>query len=97
MIPDETKNLIDIIKSRVYLSGIALNAIKVKSSSILLSFSKDIINSDQTMREKIINFFTQRPKIYKINPDYSINCSFKDKITINTLLEFSKYLSNQLK
>ncbi|MFT6633653.1 MAG: transcription-repair coupling factor (superfamily II helicase) [Bacteriovoracaceae bacterium] len=95
--PTEVENLINIIKSRVFFKNLALKSIRVKTSSIQLAFNQQTIENDKQLQEKVINFFMQRPKIYKINPDYSINCLFKDKITVNTLLEFAQYISEQLK
>jgi transcription-repair coupling factor (superfamily II helicase) len=95
--PIEVENLINIIKSRVYFKNLALKSIRAKTSSIQLAFDQQTIENDKQLQEKVINFFMQRPKIYKINPDYSINCLFKDKISVNTLLEFAQYISEQLK
>ena len=83
-LPEELKNLMAIIHSRILLSQLALTSIKVRTNSIVLFFDQELINSDTELQEKIIGFFTQRPKIYKINPDYSIICSFKDKISIES-------------
>ncbi len=95
-LPLELLNLSNIIKSRVILSGICLKSIRVKSKSILLQFDRQKLDSDHITRDKVINLFSQRPKIYKLNPDYSINCNFKDTILIDTLLEFSTYISAEL-
>ena len=38
-----------------------------------------------------------RPKIYKINPDFSIICKFKDKIDLDILFEFAKHIAEQIK
>lgn len=97
LIPEEVVNLTNIIDARIILNNLALKSIKVKTTSILLSFDKELIQNDQALQDKVINFFTQRPKIYKINPDYSINCSFKDKISVTTLLDFAQFLAEQLK
>jgi len=95
-LPQETENLIYVIKSRLLLSNVGVIFVKTGSFSIQLKFSKELIEENEDLRNKIINLFTQRPKIYKINPDYSINCKFKDKVLISTLLEFSNYLNEQL-
>ncbi len=94
--PEEVLNLINIIKCRIYISNLGLKSVKVKTNYIILGFDKSLIESDQSLQNKIVNFFMQRPKIYKINPDYSINCFFKDKISINTLIDYSMYLNEHL-
>ncbi len=94
-LPDEVQNLLYVIKARLNLSGLGISAVKVKSQSILLSFASDFLDQNTQLKDKIINFFMQRPKIYKINPDYSINCQFKDKINVMTFLDFTKHISDQ--
>lgn len=96
-LPDEVTNLLTIIRARLSFSTVGMANVKVKSSSIILQFDQEQINQDTALQNKIVNFFTKRPKIYKINPDYSINCSFKDKIKADTLLEFAGYIAEQLK
>ncbi len=96
-IPSELQNLIYLIQCRISLSNLGLKSIKVKTQSVILWFDHDILDSNKALRDKILNFFMQRPKIYKINADYSINCLFKDKININTLIEFSAHIAENLK
>jgi transcription-repair coupling factor (superfamily II helicase) len=95
-LPEQILNLEKILHSRVNLQDLAINSVKTKASSIVLSFDTDILASEPELRDKILGFFMERPKIYKINPDYSINCIFKDKIDINTLVDFTEFLQNRL-
>ena len=94
--PQELLNLLTIIKSRHYLKRLAIEHVRVSGKTIALKFNKQEIENDNDLRNKVINLFTQRPKIYKINPDYSINCKFKDKVLLDDLFEFSHYLNENL-
>lgn len=94
-LPEELLNLVLVMKSKIILIDLGVEAVKVQSKTVTLKFSHVLVDADTQLRDKIISFFTQRPKIYKINPDYSINCLFKDKITVNDYYEFVKYLKSQ--
>jgi transcription-repair coupling factor (superfamily II helicase) len=94
--PIEFQNLIKIMQSKIYLQNYAIQNIKVKSSSIDFKFDKSLITSDKKLQETVLSFFMQRPKVYKLNPDFSINCKFKDKITIDTFLDFAKHIAEQI-
>lgn len=96
-LPNETQNLFTLIHSRILLNGLGINNLRVKTKTITLAFDKETITKNQVLQSNIIGFFTQRPKIYKINPDFSIICNFKDKITIDTLFEFAKHIAEQIK
>jgi transcription-repair coupling factor (superfamily II helicase) len=94
--PIEFKNLIKIMQSKIYLQNYAIQNIKVKSSTIDLKFDKSLITSDKKLQDTVLSFFMQRPKVYKLNPDFSINCKFKDKITIDMFLDFAKHIAEQI-
>lgn len=95
-IPDDLNNLFIILESRIILSKLGIDTIKVAKETITLKFNQEILNSEEKLRNNVLNFFMQRPKVYKINPDYSIQCRFKETITKSTLLEFSKYIAEQI-
>ena len=94
--PSELKNLYSVIKAKIFLKNIGLSSIKVKSKSIVLTFNPDFLNKNIAIRDKVLGFFTLRPKIYKLNPDYSIICNFKDTISIETFLDFSVHIAKEL-
>lgn len=89
-------NLCTILKSKIYIQHLGLVSVKVKSKTIDLIFDQQKVTSDPELQSKIVKFFTARPKIYKINPDFSINCHFKDKISQDTLLDFAKHIAQQI-
>lgn len=94
---EETLNLLAILKSKINLGELGINNVKILEKKIIIKFNEELINSNEELRDNIIQFFTQRPKIYKINPDYSINCVFKDKIDREVLYEFTSHLVTNLK
>ena len=96
-LPIEVLTLIYIIRSKISLRRLGVELIKTGQKNILIKFNENFINEKPGFRDKVINLFTQRPKIYKINPDYSINCIFKDKINIEEYNQFISFLDEKLK
>lgn len=94
--PEKVKNLYTILKSKISVINLGLTSIKVQSKSIVLNFNKEELETDEYLRNKVVSFFMQRPKVYKFSPNYSVNCSFKEKITPETLLEFTNYIAQQI-
>lgn len=94
--PESVRNLNTILKSRIFFRNLGLNSIKVQSKTITLNFNKEELDQDDVLRNKVVNLFMQRPKIYKIKPNYSVVCSFKEQIIPETLLDFAKYIAEQL-
>ena len=94
--PIEANNLYTILRSRINIQFLALKNIKASSKSIILSFDQDELNTDEYLRNKVVSFFMERPKVYKLNPNFSVNCSFKDEVTPETLLEFTNYIAQQI-
>ena len=96
-IPSEIKNLILLLKIRIYLQGIGIIKISIKTHSVVIYFDNKFIESNEEIQSSILNFFTQRPKIYKINPDFSIICNFKDRIELLDVFSFAKNIAEQIK
>tara|TARA_Y100000780_G_scaffold232593_1_gene268162 strand:- start:17925 stop:21395 length:3471 start_codon:yes stop_codon:yes gene_type:complete len=94
--PQSLSNLILILESRIHLSRISLKSVKVGKKIITLGFNKDELEQKGQLRDKVIAFFMERPKIYKINPDFSVQCKFAEIVEPSTLLEFSKHIAQQI-
>lgn len=94
--PEKVKNLYAVLRARIYLQNIGLTSVKVQSKTIILNFNKEELDNDEYLRNLVLNFFMKRPKVYKLSPNYSVNCKFNDTISIETLLEFAKYIAEQI-
>jgi transcription-repair coupling factor (superfamily II helicase) len=94
--PDKVKNLYTILRSRITVLNLGLISIKVQSKSIILNFNKEELEADEFLCNKVVSFFMQRPKVYKFSPNFSVNCSFKEKISPEILLEFTNYIAQQI-
>lgn len=96
ILPQPLHNLFIILEARLHLSTLMTKNIKVASKSITLSFNKEELEQNTQLRNNIVEFFMQRPKVYRFTPDMSVICSFNDKVSPDTLLEFSKYIAQQI-
>lgn len=96
MHPEGLENLLIILQARLLLSKALVSTVKVGSKQIVLGFDKQELEQNDKLRGKIIDLFIQRPKVYKINPDMTVNCKFAEKVTPKTLLDFSNFIAQQI-
>lgn len=92
----ELNNLFVLVEARIILGKLPIKSLRVSKSSILVSFSQELIDSNEEIKNKILNLFLARPKVYKLNPNYTVKCLFKEDITQTVLLDFAKYIATQL-
>jgi transcription-repair coupling factor (superfamily II helicase) len=96
LIPRELEALFAILRSRIFFQPLGIKLIKVSSSNIHLYFEQDILNHNAQLRDKMLSFFMNKPKLYKLNPDSSVTCLFKDPVNQHMLLEFAKHIAAQM-
>src|SRR5690606_30576852 len=96
MTPKELEALYSILRSRIIFQKLALRLVKVSGSQIGLYFDQEILNWNHQLRDKMLNFFINKPKFYKINPDSSVIALFKDPVNAHVLLEFAKHIAAEM-
>ncbi len=94
--PEEIKNLFTIIEAKIILGPCALKSIAVAGSTLTFKFDREAIDKDTALRDRIVKLFTSRPKVYKINPDYSVIYGHREVISQEVLLKISKDVAEQL-
>lgn len=95
-IPNELKNLFIILESRNNFNKLPIDSVKVTTKTIIINFNKKELDEKAPLRDKLIPLFLERPKVYSLKPNYSVTCSFKDKVSLESLLEFSNYIAMQI-
>lgn len=93
---DELSNLFMVLETRIYLQTLGLKSVQVGGSAITLKFDKQFLESNHELRDRVVNFFISRPKIYQFTPDYRVIYNQKTAVTQNDLLKFSKSISEHL-
>jgi hypothetical protein len=73
-----------------------MRLVKVAASQVNLYFDQEILNHNSQLRDKMLSFFMNKPKLYKLNPDTSVTCFFKEAVTHHMLLEFAKHIAGQM-
>jgi transcription-repair coupling factor (superfamily II helicase) len=94
--PRELEALFSILRSRIYFQPLGLRLVKVSASHLTLYFEQEILNHNHQLRDKMLNFFMNKPKLYKLNPDTSVTCFFKEAVNHHMLLEFAKHIAGQM-
>ncbi len=95
-IPHNAQNLIFILKIRNTLSKLPLSIIKLSKNKVSLSFNKEKVESNPDLRNRILDFFMSRPKVYKINPNFTIDCSFKEELSKDKFNEFCQLIVSKI-
>ncbi len=94
--PRELETLYSILRSRIYFQSLGIRLIKVSGPQINLYFDVEILNHNNQLRDKMLSFFMNKPKLYKLNPDSSVICYFKELVSHQMLLEFAKHIAAQM-
>jgi len=94
--PRELEALFSILRARVYFQPLGMRLVKVAGTNINLFFDPEILNHNHQLRDKMLNFFMNKPKLYKLNPDTSVTCLFKESVSHQHLLEFAKHIAAQM-
>jgi transcription-repair coupling factor (superfamily II helicase) len=94
--PRELEALYSILRSRLHFTPLGIRLVKVSGSSIHMYFDQEILDHNHQLRDKMLNFFMNKPKLYKLNPDSSVTAIFKEPMNHQTLLEFAKHIAANL-
>ncbi len=94
--PTEVENLFTLIETRINLTGCGVKSLAVTGSVIVLNFDKKVLEKKTQLRNKIVETFMARPKIYKLTPNYQAIYQHKSKITQDILLKYSKNIAQQI-
>lgn len=93
--PKELEALYSILRARIIFQPIGIRLVKLAGPQIHLFFEQEILNNNSQLRDKILNSFMNKPKLYKLNPDTSVTCFFKEPVSHRMLLEFAKHIAGQ--
>ncbi len=96
MTPKELEALYSILRSRIIFQPLGMKLIKISGSQISLFFDQEILNWNNQLRDKMLKFFMNKPKFYKLNPDSSVNAIFKEPVNHHILYEFAKHIAAEM-
>lgn len=93
---EELSNLFTVLETRIFLQTLGLKSVQVGGTAITLKFDKQFLEANTDLRDRVVNFFISRPKIYQFTPDYKVIFNQKTAVSQNDLLKFSKTISEHL-
>jgi len=93
---EELSNLFVVLETRIHLQTLGLKSVQVGGTAITLKFDRGFLESSPELRDRVVNFFIARPKIYQFTPDYKVIYNHKTNVSQNDLLKFSKDISQQI-
>ncbi len=93
---EELSNLFTVLETRIFLQTLGLKSVQVGGTAITLKFDKQFLESNTELRDRVVNFFISRPKIYQFTPDYRVIYNQKTAVSQSDLLKFSKGISEHL-
>ena len=96
LIPKELESLFSILRTRLWFRPAGVRVVKVAGSTVTLYFDQEVLNANENLRDRMLNAFMGKPKLYKLNPDSSVQCFFKESVGQQTLLEFAKHVAGQI-
>lgn len=94
--PDEVKNLLWLLRSRVSLNDCGVKSLQVSDKNITITFEKSFLDSESDLKNKMIEYFLSRPRTYQFSPEYKVFYQSKELIDLEALFNFSKNIAEQI-
>lgn len=93
---DELNNLFSVLAVRLNLQNLGVKNVQVAGTLIRLGFEKSLLESNEELRNSIVEFFVSRPKKYQISPDFKVSYTHKEEVSPSILVEFSREIAEQI-
>jgi transcription-repair coupling factor (superfamily II helicase) len=94
--PEEFTNLLAVLEARLVLAPMGVKSVQVAGKVIVVGFEKSLLESDQELRNRVVEFFISRPKVYQFSPDFKVTYSHKETVSLSTLVSFAKDIALQI-
>lgn len=95
-IPIELNNLFTTLEVRLRLMNVGLKMIQIGGRLITLSFDKSLIESNDEIRNKMLDYFLPRPKTFQFTPDYKVIYTHKTEVNQSDFLKFTMELAEKI-
>ena len=95
-LPNEMKNLFAVFKIRNLLYRACVKSLATTDTTLILKFDQNLLQKNTALRDKIVEVFIKRPKIYQFSPDYKVTYHHKEKFTPETLYQLVKDIAQQI-
>lgn len=95
-IPSELDNLFWTLRCRIILRDCGIKSLNVAGKDINISFEKSFLDSESELKNKIIDYFINRPKQFRFSPDYKVYYQSKESVDLESLHSFCKNIAEQI-
>lgn len=96
VLPSELINLFSILEARLSLQYCGVKSVQCSDHNINLRFDKEMLESNDKLRNKIVEYFVAYPKQYSLTPDYQVLYRSKFEVTPTVLVEFCQHVAEQI-
>ena len=94
--PIEILNLFSVLEVRLTVQRLGLKSIQVAGKVIIFNFEKSFLEANEPLRNKVVEVFLARPKIYQFSPGYKVTYQHKTEVDLSFLVEFAKDIAQQI-
>ncbi|MBT3982025.1 MAG: transcription-repair coupling factor [Bacteriovoracaceae bacterium] len=94
--PLELTSLYTVLEVRLILKNSGIKSVKVSNNKVYLQFDQALLDKNKELKNSVIETFLERPKVYKMKPDYSVTYTHKSSINQEDLLVFSKLIASKI-
>jgi transcription-repair coupling factor (superfamily II helicase) len=96
VIPGPLLNLRLILSAKIFLSVLPLKSIKVGTQQIVMSFDRSQFENNPQLQQRMAQYFLSKPKLFKVNPDFSVIHLSPKSVDPDYFTQFSKNISHEL-
>lgn len=93
---EELNTLFNVLEVRLNLQNLGVKNVQVAGRLIRIGFEKSLLETNEQLRNSIVEFFVSRPKKYQISPDFKVSYTYKDEVSPSYLVQFSKEIAEQI-
>lgn len=94
--PKEFRGLLAVLQTRLVLRDLAVLHVTVAQRSMVIRFDKEQLESNNSLRNRIVEAFISRPKTYQFTPDYRLMISSKDDLDAEAALKLAQEIAQQI-
>ncbi len=94
--PEEIHNLFTLLEVRINLQTLGLKSVAVAGNNLILKFDPQVFESHHDLRDKVVQYFLSRPKVYQFTPDFKVIYSHKETLSQSVLVKISKDIAEQI-
>jgi transcription-repair coupling factor (superfamily II helicase) len=88
-VPDELKNLFNIVKIKQFLKPLRISSVKIGNGKLVYSFDQ----STKILPERIVHLVTNLPKKFKITPEMKLISNIDDNDWRSAIREIENFIS----